>query len=70
MGLDLCFKLINGQLLSNYSRYAYANLTMKAVSFFHHPVQGVGNTVCPKKGYPLKSSASVERSNLNALIPI
>ena len=47
MGLDLCFKLINGsliwcasftneifgELLSNYSRYA-ANLNMKAVSFF------------------------------------
>ena len=51
MGLDLCFKLINGsviwyasftnevfeQLLSNYSRYA-ADLNIKAVSFFTHPV--------------------------------
>ena len=26
-------------------------------------------TVCPKKGYPLKSGANAERSNLNALTP-
>ena len=35
---------IFGQLLSNYSRYA-ANLSMKAVRFFTHPVRAVARAL-------------------------